>query len=163
MVIKKDVFPTFSLNSPLKKYFSPLGVTTQTILTIPVSQQVASSITKEQIFQNLTQLINRPDNVPNPLQQLPMPQSPILNSKFVCLPKSLWNRKPPALTRSFSHPFSWSRSSKSPLFGQQCTATAPKHPTAKYSTDSGCGSGRPTPPTVATGRRRCCFNGGRLV
>ncbi|XP_063708393.1 POU domain, class 6, transcription factor 2 isoform X2 [Culicoides brevitarsis] len=57
------------------------GVTTQTILTIPVSQQIASSVTKEQIFQNITQLISRADSLSSPLPpHLPLSQSQIINS-----------------------------------------------------------------------------------
>lgn len=52
-----------------------------------MSQQIASNITKEQIFQNLSQIISRPENLASPLQpHLPLSQSQILNSKFVCLP-----------------------------------------------------------------------------
>lgn len=80
----------YSLFVSVKKlifWFFGSGVTTQTILTIPVSQQIASSVTKEQIFQNITQLISRADNLSSPLPpHLPLSQSQIINSKFVCLP-----------------------------------------------------------------------------
>lgn len=91
---------------------SILGVTTQTILTIPVSQQIASSITKEQIFQNVTQLINRPDTIANSLQQIPLSQSPILNSKFVCLPWAYLAKDSSLIPIIFSRRF---KSPKHPL------------------------------------------------
>uniref|UniRef100_A0A336LA90 CSON007473 protein n=1 Tax=Culicoides sonorensis TaxID=179676 RepID=A0A336LA90_CULSO len=51
------------------------------LILASVSQQIASSVTKEQIFQNITQLISRADSLSSPLPpHLPLSQSQIINS-----------------------------------------------------------------------------------